>query len=322
MALDIQYHEDKFAPAQGGQYTIPWRYLATSDHVVELQDVAGVRTRTLQLGLDYTISPEGDTPENVGVMTLTATPEAVEVQLRVVHTTPAIQPVEAEKGSESIVQQLDRTALILQQLTDQVTRVNSDTVLAAAQEATAAAAAAAAYGNPEFDSPQDLLADTTLTYLAGNPGSVVPGDKIRVGHHVVTIKNALDMSDRATAGGVLWDLDPDRTGYHDVLGLGFSTDGENNMNGLPVGWNVNTRTLLPSGVEHVPGTSYLEGDAIQDQVSGRAKLCITPHVAGASVAADAANWTDGAYSGTDNFPLMDLLRTRFYELGRQSGKAH
>ncbi|MEL6809013.1 MAG: hypothetical protein AAFO97_14655, partial [Pseudomonadota bacterium] len=47
-----------------------------------------------------------------------------------------------------------------------------------------------------------------------------------------------------------------------------------------------------------------------------AKLCITPHVAGASVAADAANWTDGAYSGTDNFPLMDLLRTRFYELGR------
>lgn len=91
-----------------------------------------------------------------------------------------------------------------------------------ARKAAASAASAALYDGPWLDDVAALLADTALTYTAGQPGTVVAGDIVRTraegfAYRVV----ALDSTDYdwATAGGVLLYLLPGDAGHYNFAGM-------------------------------------------------------------------------------------------------------
>lgn len=163
MAQNEETQEVIFAASESATNTIPWRYLASADHSAELLDADGAITRSLTFGVDYTVSPEGDVSASAGTLTQLVTPTSAEVQFRLRHFTPAVQSVTEQPGNEGIVQQLDRTVIVLQQLKRDVLRVEDLTQVDRAETAASAAQAAAlraeASDTLKFANVEDFIGD-------------------------------------------------------------------------------------------------------------------------------------------------------------------
>lgn len=120
MTQVIEPQQADFVPVKDQTYTLPWRYLSAAEHRVELRDEDELVARLLTRGVDYTISPQGDTPVGSGTLTLLATPTTAEVKLVVAHDTTPDQNYSAVPGAEAIERQLDRFSHKFQQLDDRL----------------------------------------------------------------------------------------------------------------------------------------------------------------------------------------------------------
>ncbi|MEO1362353.1 MAG: hypothetical protein AAFU86_01090 [Pseudomonadota bacterium] len=116
MAQNVEPQEATFHAADNAVNTLPWRYLASSDHLVDMLDEDGEIVRPLTFGVDFAVLPEGDVPASTGAITQLTETRTGEVTMRVRHRTPPINPLVSTPGAEGIVQQLDRVAIILAQL--------------------------------------------------------------------------------------------------------------------------------------------------------------------------------------------------------------
>lgn len=198
MVQNVEPQEAFFVPVQGGVNTLPWRYLATSEHNADLLDEFGQVSRQLVFGVDFTISPEGDTAAGNGEITLLATPTATETQLRVRGDAAAFQPVPPEPGTAAIVGSLDRMAIVVQQVKEGIARVDVPAEIEASQAAAAQAALSAL-----------AAAQSALDAATFNPANFQPIDA------------TLDQLSGATvtaAGLALLD-DPDVAAQRDTLGV-------------------------------------------------------------------------------------------------------
>lgn len=171
MAYNPEPQEFTSSAVQGQSYPLPWRYLAASEHSVSFLDAEGLFRRELVFGVDYSISPEGDTARNAGALTLIATPASGEVQLRVRGEASPSQQVTPAPGTEAIVAALDRISLVVDQLQQALVRVDVpsdiEAAKAAALDAAASAAAAAVFDPANYQPKSDkLLALDALTWAA------------------------------------------------------------------------------------------------------------------------------------------------------------
>lgn len=95
-----------------------------------------------------------------------------------------------------------------------------------ATESAASAAEAALYEGPWVDSVTALLADTSLTYTTGQPGTVAAGDIVRTRDGFAYEVQASGGSGHvATAGGVLLNVLPGADGAYSVKAFGAVGDG-------------------------------------------------------------------------------------------------
>ena len=98
-----------------GAATVPWRYQSSADHIAWVLSNTGMILQTLTPGVDFSISPTGDTLENVGVLTLLAAMPNGAMTLRLLRATPATQDYVPTPGAEAIAVQLDKIVLGLQE---------------------------------------------------------------------------------------------------------------------------------------------------------------------------------------------------------------
>ncbi|MDW3181780.1 hypothetical protein [Roseobacter sp.] len=170
MVQNVEPQEALFVPVQGGTNTLPWRYLAASEHQAALLNAVGQVTRQLTIGSQFTISPEGDTPAGTGEITLLVAPTSEETQLRVRGDAAAVQPVPPEPGTAAIVGALDRLAIVVQQVQAGIKRVD---VPAEIEESQTNAAAAAASAQEAEDFAQ-AAAESALLAASFDPANFQP----------------------------------------------------------------------------------------------------------------------------------------------------
>ena len=115
MTQAIENQSISLVPVLDATFPLPWRYLAASEHKVEMRDADDLVTRTLVFGADYDIDPQNDTTANGGALTLKVEPADAEVSMSVSHVTTPDQNYRAIPGLEPIETQLDRFSMKLQQ---------------------------------------------------------------------------------------------------------------------------------------------------------------------------------------------------------------
>ena len=98
-----------------GPATIPWRYLAAAEHLVEYL-ANGVVVGVAVIGIDVAIAPDGDTPEGSGALTQLLPPPVLASHLRLSRVTTPRQPYAAPPAARGVESALDRVALALQEL--------------------------------------------------------------------------------------------------------------------------------------------------------------------------------------------------------------
>ena len=172
MTQAIQVSTATFAPVKNQSNPLPWRYLAASEHEVHLLNDAGEPVKSLVFGVEYTITPEGDTLENAGVMQLIIDPPATATQMRVRATTAMTQNFISTPKSKGVEAQLDRITLVQQQMAVKVNGITYDEdALLLAKNAAAASAAQAAQDAARFPELQTDL-QAIASRVDGEPSLV------------------------------------------------------------------------------------------------------------------------------------------------------
>ena len=105
-------------PIGPGGAPVPWRYMSSMGHEAEFQDATDTPVLSATFGVDYTITPEGDTPANSGTLTLLLPAPLTATKLVVWRRTPKVQNYAATPGAEGVEAQLDRLTLALQEAED------------------------------------------------------------------------------------------------------------------------------------------------------------------------------------------------------------
>lgn len=102
-------------PIGGGGAPVPWRYLTANSHTAEFLNVANVVVLAASFGIDYTITPDGDTAANVGTLTLLKAAPVTATKLVLRRKTAKVQNYVATVGAEGIATALDRLTLVAQE---------------------------------------------------------------------------------------------------------------------------------------------------------------------------------------------------------------
>lgn len=105
-------------PIGGGGAPVPWRYLTANGHTADFLNASDVVVLSASFGLDYTITPDGDTAANAGTLTLLRAAPLTATKLVLRRKTAKVQLYDATPGAEGIEAQLDRLTLVAQE-TDQ-----------------------------------------------------------------------------------------------------------------------------------------------------------------------------------------------------------
>jgi hypothetical protein len=102
-------------PIGGGGVAVPWRYLTALGHSAEFQNAASTPILNAVFGVDYRITPDGDTAPNAGTLTLLLAPPVAATKLVLRRTTAKTQNYAATPGAEGVEKALDRLTLALQE---------------------------------------------------------------------------------------------------------------------------------------------------------------------------------------------------------------
>jgi hypothetical protein len=106
-----------------GAATVPWRYLAATEHRIAWLDADGTEIGPGDYGTDFTIAPTGDTQANVGTLTLEVAPPADAVALRLYRDTTLSQAFSGStSATRGVERQLDRHTLAQQEARHQLMR--------------------------------------------------------------------------------------------------------------------------------------------------------------------------------------------------------
>lgn len=123
-----------------GAATVPWRYLAAAEHRAEWLDDQYRILAEAAFGTDFVLTPDGDTPEGQGLLSLQADPPAGAGALRLYRMTTARQPYLAPKSAVGVERALDRLTLVAQEFDGVAARLTEDLVAAGLAAARAEAA--------------------------------------------------------------------------------------------------------------------------------------------------------------------------------------
>jgi hypothetical protein len=102
-------------PIGGGGAPVPWRYLTANGHTADFVNAADVVVLSAGFGIDYNITPDGDTAPNAGTLTLLRAAPVTAAKLVLRRNTAKVQNYVATPGAEAIEKQLDRLTLVAQE---------------------------------------------------------------------------------------------------------------------------------------------------------------------------------------------------------------
>lgn len=102
-------------PIGGGGAPVPWRYLTANGHTADFLNASNVVVLSASFGIDYTVTPDGDTAANAGTLTLLKAAPATATKLVLRRKTAKVQLYDATPGAEGIEAQLDRLTLVAQE---------------------------------------------------------------------------------------------------------------------------------------------------------------------------------------------------------------
>lgn len=155
-----------------------------------------------------------------------------------------------------------------------------------------------------YEDVQDLI-NSVLDYTY-----FTAGDVVAAGHHlyVVAASGATD-NEVVNTGSTKFYLQPDSNGYYNALGLGLVADGSDNFDGYTHGENKTTGAAAPTTL-WTTATAYTAGDIVLDDTNKIGYVCLTNHTSG-TLATDISSgyWEAGAFSGTDNKAIFDIIVT-------------